>query len=257
MIGAIIGDMVGAPYEFNNIKTTEFQLFGLYTKFTDDSVMAVATADSLLHGIDYATAYRKWYFKYPNVGYGGNFRQWCETKSMGAYDSWGNGSAMRVSPIGWAFDTLDETLKEAEKSAIVTHNHPEGIKGARVVAAAIFMARNGYSKEEIKTYIELNFHYDLNEKIDILRPRYKFDVSCQGSVPEAIECFLQSSDFEETIRNTVSIGGDCDTTSAISGSIAQAYYKYIPMDIMTSALQLLPKDMIDILTEFENKYIIK
>jgi ADP-ribosylglycohydrolase len=246
MIGAIIGDIVGSPYESSNfkndIKTKEFPLFNENSRFSDDSVMTIAVAEALMNGgkpDDYIDAMKKYGRLYPRVGYGGQFSRWMRSDDREPYNSWGNGSAMRVSPCGWYFNSLEETLHAAEVSAAVTHNHPEGIKGAQVTAAAIFLARTGSTKAEIKTYIESNYGYDLSRTLDEIRPTYKFDVSCQGSVPEAIIAFLESTDFEDAIRNAISIGGDSDTIGAITGSIAEAAYGGVPNDIRDKALNYL------------------
>jgi ADP-ribosylglycohydrolase len=254
ILGAITGDVIGSAYEWHNVKTTDFELFSKYTKFTDDSVLTFATMDCLIHQIDYVEAYQKYGQKYPHAGYGGAFRKWIFDKNPKPYNSWGNGSAMRVSPIGWAYNSLDEVLMQAKKSAEVTHNHIEGIKGAQAVASAIFMARNGSTKEDIKEFITKKFNYNLNRRIGDIRPKYKFDVSCQGSVPEAIIAFLESNNFEESIRLAISIGGDSDTIACITGGISEAYYKEIPDYIVNNVLSLLPTDFISVLEEFSLKY---
>ena len=189
LLGAIAGDMIGSPYESRRwrIKTTEFPLFQRFSRFTDDTVLTVATMDCLLHGgKDYAAFYKKYARKYPDAGFGKQFKGWMYADNSLPYNSWGNGSAMRVSPVGWAFGTLDETLAAARASAEVTHNHPEGIRGAEAVAACIFLARNGKTKDEIREYVENTFGYDLRRTCREIRPTYRFDSSCQGSVPEAM-----------------------------------------------------------------------
>ncbi len=200
MIGAIIGDIIGSPYEYQNIKKTEFPLFIERSNFTDDSVTTIAIADAILNKVDYGVSLKKWGRKFPRLDYGAHFRGWLFSNYSDPYNSWGNGSAMRVSPVGFAFNTLEKVLAEAKKSAEVTHNHPEGIKGAQVTASAIFLARNGSSKPEIKEYIEKTFQYDLSKSLNEIRPLYEFDVSCQGSVPQAITSFLEGNDFEDTRR---------------------------------------------------------
>ncbi len=238
MIGAIIGDIVGSLYEFSSNKTKEFPLFQDGCRLTDDSYMTIAIgcacADANLDNErNFKTDVTYWMRRigrlYPNVGYGGMFFRWLKSDIMPAYNSFGNGSAMRVSPVAWVAKTLEEAERLAAWSAEVTHNHHEGVKGAKAVAAAIFLARQGKSKEEIKVYIENNY-YSLDFKLDDIRPTYEFDVTCQGSVPQAIQCFLESTDFEDAIRNAVSLGGDGDTQAAIAGAIAEAYYG-IPNDI--------------------------
>jgi ADP-ribosylglycohydrolase len=227
MLGAIIGDIVGSIYEWDNIKTKDFPLFGERCYFTDDSVMTIAVADALLRGgtsDDFIDSMKKIGRLYPDAGYGGMFVRWLFSDDREPYNSWGNGSAMRVSPCGWFAESLEEAETLAERSAAVTHDHPEGIKGAQAAAAAIYLARTGKSKEEIKEYIEVKHLYDLSRTLDEIRPIYQFDGSCQGTVPEAIIAFLESTDFEDAIRNAISLGGDSDTLAAITGSIAEAAY---------------------------------
>ena len=232
MLGATAGDIIGSRFEFQNHKGKNFDLFTPAVFFTDDTVLTWATARVLLTGGDYAEVYRQFYRMYPGRGYGARFRMWAEGILKGPYGSWGNGSAMRVSPVAWAFDTLEEVLKEAERSAEVTHNHPEGIKGAQGIAAATFLARTGATKADIKAFITRRFGYDLDFTLDAIRPTYTFDVSCQGSVPQAIVAFLESRDFEDAIRNAISIGGDSDTIAAMTGAMAEAYYEGIPKEIL-------------------------
>ncbi len=251
MIGSIIGDIVGSVFEHRNIKITDFKMFNFGARFTDDTVLTIAIADAILNNSPYEISLRKWGQNYSGRGYGKHFEQWLYSKHPEPYNSWGNGSAMRVGPVGFAFDNLDRVLEEAKKTAEVTHNHPEGIKGAQAVAAAIFLARTGSTKPEIKSYISDKFQYNLNRSVEEIRPVYKFDVSCQGSVPEAIICFLDSSDYESCIRLSISIGGDSDTIACIAGGIAQAYYKFIPPNLVTTAREKLPEEMISVLDEFE------
>ena len=251
MIGAIIGDMTGSVYEWHSIKTMDFELFSYKSHFTDDTVMTIATADALLHNLSYEDAYNKWGRRYFNANYGRSFLKWIQSSNKRPYNSLGNGSAMRVSPIGWAFDTLEETMTEAEVTAICTHDHPDGIAGAQSVAAAIFLARTGSDKNAIKSFITNRFHYDLDRTIDAIRPEYEFDVTCPGSVPEAIIAFLESTDYESAIRLAISLGGDSDTQACIAGSIAEAFYKAIPYDYIFNARNLLEPPMIEILDEFE------
>jgi ADP-ribosylglycohydrolase len=255
MLGAIIGDIVGSIYEWQNIKTKDFVLFGEHCIFTDDTVMSVAVAEGLMNGgasDDYIKAMKRLGRMYLHVGYGKSFRGWLTADNSDPYNSWGNGSAMRVSPIGWSFDTLEKTENAAEVSASVTHNHPEGIKGAQATAAAIFLARTGKSKDEIRSYIERRFDYSLNRTLDEIRPAYKFDVSCMGTVPEAIIAFLESADFEDSIRNAISLGGDSDTLAAITGSIAEAAY-IIPKSISDKALSLLDAPLLEVLNRWQNR----
>ncbi len=250
VFGAIIGDIVGSIYEFDNIKTKSFELFSSNSRFTDDTVLTVATIDALLNEIPFVAAYKKWFNKYPNAGYGGSFMEWAKSGGSEPYNSWGNGSAMRVSPVGSYFKTLEEVLAKAKQSAEVTHNHPEGIKGAQAVASSVFFAKTGKAKSEIKEFVKENFNYNLDEPIPGIRTWYKFDVSCQGSVPQAITAFLESTDFEDAIRNAVSIGGDSDTIACITGSIAEAYYKDIPEKIKKEALGRLDSEMQTLIKSF-------
>ena len=227
MIGAIIGDIAGSIYEWNNIKTKDFPFFSKDCFFTDDTVMTIAVADALKNGStsdNFIDSMKKFGRLYPDSGYGRNFYSWLFSDNRNPYYSWGNGSAMRVSPCAWYADSLDEAESLAEKSASVTHNHPEGIKGAQATAAAIYLARIGKKKDEIKNYIEERYGYDLNRKLEEIRPTYRFYESCQGTVPEALIAFLESTDFEDAIRNAISLGGDSDTLAAITGSIAEAAY---------------------------------
>ncbi|TDT62866.1 ADP-ribosylglycohydrolase family protein [Fonticella tunisiensis] len=255
MLGAIAGDIIGSVFEWNNNRSKDFPLFSSGSDFTDDTVMTIATADVLLHHGDYAKAYKKFGRLYPGRGYGGRFAWWLGSESYEPYNSFGNGSAMRVSPVGFAFDTLEKVLEEAKKSAEVTHNHPEGIKGAQATAAAIFLARTGKSKEDIKTYIEKEFQYDLSRRLDDIRPTYEFNGTCQGSVPEAIIAFLESEDFEDAIRNAISIGGDSDTIACIAGGIAEAYYGGVPGEIKERVMEILDERMRGIVEEFRSKVL--
>jgi ADP-ribosyl-[dinitrogen reductase] hydrolase len=254
ILGAIIGDIIGSVFEWHNVKTTDFKMFGAGTDYTDDSVLTLATIDSILNDIDYATAYQKYGRDFPHRGYGGFFKSWIRADDPQPYNSYGNGSAMRVSPVGWAYDSLDEVLHQAKRSAEVTHNHPEGIKGAQATAAAVFMARNGSSKADIKQYVQDAFGYDLERRIDDIRPVYRFNETCQETVPEAIIAFLESEDYESAIRMAISIGGDSDTVACITGGIAEAFYREIPEWIVDRALRLLPADIINLIQEFSLKY---
>lgn len=250
MLGAIAGDIIGSIYEFNNVKYKNCKLFTKESRFTDDSVLTVATMDSIINEKPFNENYKQWFRRHPDAGYGGSFIKWGFSDDFNPYNSWGNGSAMRVSPIGYYYNTLEEVLIKAKESALVTHNHPEGIKGAQAVASAVFLAKNNSSKEEIKHFIEDNFGYDLNESIDSIRAWYKFDVSCQGSVPQAIIAFLESSDYEDAIRNAISIGGDSDTIACITGGMAEAFYKEIPKFIIDEVYMRLPEEMIQVVKRF-------
>jgi ADP-ribosylglycohydrolase len=250
VLGAIIGDIAGSVYEFNNRKSKTIELFHSESRFTDDTVLTLATMDALLNAKPFASVYKEWYRKYPAAGYGAGFRKWAEADNPEVYQSWGNGSAMRVSPVGWYFETLEEVLEQAQSSAAVSHNHREGIKGAQATAAAVFLARTGQSKMQIKKYIEHKFNYDLNESLDSIRKWYQFDVSCQGSVPQAFRAFLEAKDYEDTLRNAISIGGDSDTLACIAGGIAEAYYGGIPEKMKEEALKRLDAGMWILLEEF-------
>jgi ADP-ribosylglycohydrolase len=253
MIGAISGDIIGSVYEWENIKTKQFDLFSPDCFFTDDTVLSVALAESILTGTDYAPLMRAYYWRYSEAAYGARFRGWAESREAQPYNSWGNGAAMRISPVGFAFDTLDEVLVQATKYTAVTHNHPEGIKGAQAVAAAIFLARTGSTKDDIRRYTVANFTYDLSRSVDEIRPAYEFDESCQGTVPEAIVCFLESTDFEDSIRNAISLGGDSDTLACIAGGIAQAFYG-VPASIADRAMSILDEDLRSVTARFTGRY---
>lgn len=267
MIGSIIGDIVGSTYEFDNIKTKEFPLFTEGSEFTDDSILTIATAHWLLQGGNVASYYSTYAAKYDNPmgGYGASFEKWViQSQRMGdyaPYNSCGNGSAMRVGPVGWAFDTKKEVMRHARLSAECTHNHPEGIKGAQAVALCVMMARQGASKQQIRNTVEHDFGYDLSLTIDELRPRYSWygldnkddGVTCQGSVPQAIRAFIDGQDFEDCLRNAISIGGDSDTIGCITGSIAEAFYG-IPTPMREQAWTYLPDELRSIITAFEAKY---
>ncbi|CCJ34784.1 ADP-ribosylglycohydrolase family protein [Caloramator australicus] len=252
MLGAIIGDIVGSRFEFHNKKTKDFKLFNQYSHFTDDTVLTVATMDALLNKKPFDVTYKEWFRKYPDAGYGSKFISWGLSDGFKPYNSFGNGSAMRVSPVGFYYDSEEDVLKMAQESAKVTHNHPEGIKGAQATALAIFLARKGATKEKIKEEIEKRFNYHLDEPLDSIRTWYRFDVSCQGSVPQAIRAFLESEDFEDAIRNAISIGGDSDTIACITGGIAEAYYGSISEDLKMEAYKRLDSDMINTIESFYN-----
>lgn len=260
MYGAILGDIIGSPFEFDRgDKTKDFKLFSRRSHFTDDSVMTLAVCEALLKvGQDATvkeiedaviTSMQSWGRRYPHEGYGGYFRRWLTERHPEPYNSFGNGSAMRVSAAGWLYDSLEKTRVVAKATANVTHNHPEGIKGAEATASAIFMARNGSSKEEIKKYIENEFHYDLNRTLDEIRPSFHMDETCQKTVPEAIIAFLEARNFEDAIRNAVSLGGDTDTLGAITGSIAEAYFG-ISETLISECRNRINKDMRDIVDAF-------
>jgi ADP-ribosylglycohydrolase len=254
MLGAIAGDVIGSVFESSPIKSTEFPLFGPRSRFTDDTVLTVAVAYSILKGVDYASSFKIFGRRYPNAGYGLSFYNWIFSPERKPYGSWGNGSAMRVSPIGFAFDTVEDVLKEAKKSAEVTHNHPEGIKGAQATALAVFLASRGKSKGEIKKEISERFGYNLDRTVDEIRPSYRFDVSCQGSVPEAIISFLESQNFEDAVRKGISLGGDSDTIACIAGAIAHSFYKDLPREIVSNVKERLPDEFLSIIEGFKARY---
>ncbi len=263
MYGAILGDIIGSPYEFGRdrelVADKRFPLFGPRSGFTDDTVMTVAVTDGLINGYcnleetraEVELSMKKWGAKYPDAGYGERFWMWLSTDDSVPYNSYGNGSAMRVSSVAWLYDTLEQVLNYAGITAGVTHNHPEGIKGAQAVAAAIFLGRTGHSKNQIKTYIESQFGYNLSRTIDEMRPSYRHVESCQETVPQAITAFLEGVDFEDVIRTAVSLGGDADTLAAIAGSIAEGFYG-VPSELMGQIYDRLPNDMLDVLGRFES-----
>ena len=255
LLGAIAGDVIGSVYELRPCKSIDFELFFDYSKYTDDTVMTVANADWLLTGNSLVGIMQNYGNRYPTAGYGGMFCNWLREDTPEPYNSFGNGSAMRVTPVGWAFDTLEETLEAAKQSAEITHNHPEGIKGAQATAACIWMARKGKSKQEIKEYVERKFGYNLHRTCDEIRPDYHFDVTCQGSVPESIIAFLESSDYESAIRLAISLGGDADTMGAITGGIAEAFYGGVPEHIKNEVVKRLPIEFIDIMQRFYERFV--
>lgn len=252
--GAIAGDLIGSPYEHRRIRTTDFPLFSEESRYTDDTVLTVATADALLSGGDYAELYRSYGRAYPYAGYGGRFFEWIHAPDPEPYGSWGNGAAMRVSPVGWTMDSVDEVLREAERSAVVSHDHPEGIRGAQAVALAVFLARGGVSRERIRSDVEARLGYDLSRSVEEIREGYGFDVSAKGSVPEAISCFLESSDFESAVRLAVSLGGDSDTQASIAGAIADAFYGGVPREIAEEAERRLPGPLREVAWRFADRY---
>ena len=260
MYGAILGDIIGSPYEFDRgSKTKDFPLFSKGSYFTDDTVMTIAVAEAFMGAPDDEDLIRqrliqsmqKWGHRYPGAGYGVRFSGWLHSKDPQPYNSWGNGSAMRVAAVAWLYDDLDTVRRMARVSADVTHNHPEGIKGAEATAAAIFLGRTGHSKAEIKNYIETEFHYDLSRTCDEIRPAYHHVESCQETVPEAITAFLEGDSFVDVIRTAVSLGGDCDTLTCIAGSIAEGFYG-VPESLKQECRNRLTKELRAILDRFEN-----
>lgn len=257
MLGAIAGDIIGSVYEHQPIKTTDFPLFQSRSRFTDDTVLTVAIADAIVKNNDYKSALKTYGQAFPDAGFGMLFFNWLFSADSAPYNSWGNGSAMRVSPVGFAFDNPDTVMAEAEKSAAVTHNHPEGIAGAQAVALAVHLAKNGTEKEGIRREIERRFGYDLQRSLDAIRPGYAFDVSCRGSVPEAIIAFLESENVEDALRKAVSLGGDSDTIASLTGGIAQAYYQTIPEWIVKKVYSHLPEAFVPVIESFNRRFQVK
>lgn len=255
MLGAIAGDIAGSTHEWHRVETRDFPLFTRDSRFTDDTVLTVATAHAILTDGDYATAYHAFGNRHPHAGYGGAFRKWLDAPERAPYNSWGNGSAMRVSPVGWAFDTEQDVLREAERSASVTHNHPHGVAGAQAVALGIFLARQGASKSDIRRELAQRFGYDLARTVEDIRPSYSFDVSCQGSVPEAIVAFLNASAVEAAIRNAIWLGGDADTQAAIAGSLAEAWHAGVPASVRNESLARLSNDLRTVTDRFAARYM--
>lgn len=254
MLGAIAGDIIGSVYEFNPIKQKDFPLFQEGSKFTDDSVLTVAVAQAIMEEEDYQSKIRSIGQKYPHSGYGGNFINWLFADDPQPYNSWGNGSAMRVSPVGFAFNDRETVLQEARKTARLSHNHKEGIKGAQATALAIYLARNDASKQSIRQEIEDRFDYDMDRKLAEIRPNYSFDVSCQGTVPESIIAFLESNSWEDSVRNAVSLGGDADTLACITGGIAEAFYGPIKDEFRQKVKEILSDELWKIARKFYEQF---
>ncbi|APE31669.1 hypothetical protein BOX17_12320 [Halomonas aestuarii] len=254
MLGAIAGDIIGSVHEGAGTKTRDFPLFTPESTFTDDTVLSVAVAEVLLEGGDFAEAFHDYYHRYPEAGFGGHFRQWAMSDDRRPYHSLANGSAMRVSPVGFAAASLDEALTLARRSAEVTHDHPEGIRGAQAVAAVIFLARQGASRLEILTEIEELFDYDLSPCLEDIRPGYRFDVTCRGSVPQAIIAFLEADGVEEAIRNAVSLGGDADTLACMAGGMAEAFHGGVPAPIAEETLARLDPDLRAVVEAFRARH---
>lgn len=254
MLGAIAGDVIGSIYEVYNLRSTDFPLFSDRSDFTDDTVLTVAVADAILNNKEFGKTILEYGRKHKNRGYGGMFIRWLQERNPKPYESYGNGSAMRVSPVGFACNTMDEVVDLAKRAAEPTHNHPEGIKGAQATAAAVFLAKINTDKKDIREYISLRFGYNLDFTLDDIREHYEFNATCQGSVPEAIVSFLESEDYEDAVRLAISIGGDSDTIACIAGSIAAAFYKHIPEEIINPVLERLPADFIDIIERFDAAY---
>ena len=254
LIGAIAGDIIGSVYEGRKVASADFDLLSVFATFTDDTVLTLAVADCILNKKNFAKTIYEYGNKYPKRGYGGYFRKWLASDNPQPYNSFGNGSAMRVSAVGAAYNTLDEVLAVAKQSAEVTHNHPEGVKGAQAIASAIFLAKTGSSKQAIKDYISATFNYNLNRSIEQIRPIYGFDVTCQGSVPEAIIAFLDSTNYENAIRLGISLNGDSDTIACMTGGIAAAFYREVPNEIVQFALNRLTDEQFLLLEFFDEKF---
>jgi ADP-ribosylglycohydrolase len=252
--GAVIGDVVGSVYEQHPTKTESIAMPADDACFTDDTVLTVAVADAILHGGDYAVCLRRFGRRYPRAGYGMSFYEWLWDEQRGPYGSWGNGAAMRVSPVGMAYDTVERVLEEAERSASVTHDHSEGIKGAQATALAIFLARTGADKRALTREIGNRFGYDLDRSLEAIRPAYSFDVSCQGSVPESMIAFLESDSLEDALRKAISLGGDADTMACIAGAIAAAHYGETHPALIKAVRMRLPGDLSDTLDAFDEAF---
>ena len=256
MIGAIAGDIVGSVFEVLGMKSMEFPFFTAGSLFTDDTVLTVAVAKAIIEDLPYIETVRDFARRYPWADYGQVFSIWARSDSGFPYNSWGNGSAMRVSPVGFAFDSEEKVLEQAKRSAEITHNHPEGIKGAQAVALAIFLARKGADKAKIRQEIASQFDYNLSRSLDAIRPKYEFDVSCQSSVPESIIAFLESDHLEDAIRKAISLGGDSDTMACIAGGIAEAFYGPVPNEIMSEVRTRLPEEFLAIIDAFYRRYMV-
>ncbi|MFO7934632.1 MAG: ADP-ribosylglycohydrolase family protein [Bacteroidales bacterium] len=250
MKGAILGDIMGSTYESNPVKRKNIDLFPPGTTFTDDTVLTIAVADAIMNNIPYREALHRYARAFPGRGYGGRFLSWIEEDDPVPYNSFGNGSAMRVSAVGWAFGSEEEVLHQAALSAEPSHNHPEGIRGARATALSVYLARNGTGPDGIRETIEQKFGYDLSRTLDEIRPAYSFDVTCQGTVPEAIIAFLESGSYEDAVRNAISLGGDSDTLACITGGIAEAYYMEIPEEIERKGLSYLDRELFEVVERF-------
>jgi len=254
MLGAIVGDVIGSVHEGAGTKTKVFPLFVPRSTFTDDSVLTVAVAEWVLSGEDLVDLLHAYFHNYPDRGYGGMFLDWAFDRLRQPYNSFGNGAAMRVSPVGFAFETMEEVLAWSERSAAVTHNHPEGIRGAQATAAAIFLARRLQDKDEIRRTLESQFGYDLGGRLEQIRPTYGFDETCQGTVPQALAAFFESTSYEDAIRNAISLGGDADTLACITGGIAEAYYGGVPQHLVAPVRAMLDKRLIAVIDRFRERF---
>lgn len=250
MLGTIAGDIIGSPYKYLGYKGIDFPLFSDNPKFSDGTVLTVAVADALLHDLDFAQTLKAYARRYPDAGYGGSFFKWMQSDALEPYNSWGNGCAMRTSPIGFLCTDETSVLQKARECAQVTHNHCEGIKGAQAVSYGIFMAKQGCKKKDIRFEIGKWFGYNLNRRLDDIRPCYRFDISCPGTVPPAFIAFFESEDYESAVRNAVSLGGEADTIACISGALAEAFYQDVPTEIIETVRQQLPQKFLEIMDEF-------
>ena len=254
MLGAIVGDVIGSVHEGAGTKTKDFPLFVSWSTFTDDSVLTVAVAEWILSGQDLVDLLHAYTRNYPARGYGGMFRRWASNRLRQPYNSFGNGAAMRVSPVGFAFETIEKVLAWSERSAAVTHNHPEGIRGAQATAEAIYLARRGQDKDQIRSTLESQFGYDLSARLDEIRPTYHFDETCQGTVPQALAAFFESTSYEGAIRNAISLGGDAETLACITGGIAEAYYGGVPQELETRTMALLDDHLVTVVERFRERF---
>lgn len=254
MLGAIVGDVIGSVHEGAGTKTKDFPLFVSRSTFTDDSVLTVAVAEWILSGRDLVDLLHAYYHNYPGRGYGGMFLDWAHDRLRQPYNSFGNGAAMRVSPVGFAFETIEDVLAWSERSAAVTHNHPEGVRGAQATAVAIYLARRGQDKNLIRITLESQFGYDLSARLDQIRPTYRFDETCQRTVPQALAAFFESTSYEDAIRNAISFGGDADTLACITGGIAEAYYGGVGQELETRAMALLDDQMVTVVDRFRKRF---
>ena len=269
MLGAMIGDIIGSVYEWHNVKSEDFSLFSDQSRFTDDTVLTAATASAILHmqmgrtGLfskryyaeQYACQYKLYGKRYPDCGFGEMFQSWCKASAMPKQHSYGNGAVMRVSPVGWAFNSLDEVIRQAKYTTVYTHSHPDSVKGACAIATAVFLARKTKDKNDIKSQLQKRFHYDLSVPLSKIRPEYQFDSSCRGSDPQAISAFLEGYDYIDTIRKAISLGGDSDTIAAMAGGIAEAFYQEIPAQIKGRAMLLLNASFGELIREFYSRFL--
>jgi ADP-ribosylglycohydrolase len=254
MLGAIVGDVIGSVHEGAGTKTKDFPLFVQRSTFTDDSVLSVAVAEWILTGQNLVDLLHKYYDAYPGRGYGMMFHRWAGERFREPYNSFGNGAAMRVSPVGFAFESMEEVLAWSKRSGEVTHNHPEGVRGAQATAAAIFLARRVHDKDQIRDTIHSQFGYDLSSRLDQIRPKYEFDETCQGTVPQALAAFFESTNYEDAIRNAISLGGDADTLACITGGVAEAYYGGTPQDLATPVMAMLDEHLAAVIGRFREHY---